>query len=134
MGMIDYPLWLRRCIFFTAVIHDVAIMSAGIFAFREQPRTIMFALGDDFRLLWASMLLLGGVLALLGIIFRNIRWETSGCVLTSAAKIVWVVAALTPGADLIGTETLVAVLIAGASGTMWRFWGLYVGQYLRVRN
>jgi hypothetical protein len=78
--------------------------------------------------------LIRGVLALLGVLFRNARWETSGCVLTSAAKIVWVVAALTPGADLIGTETLAAVLIAGASGTMWRVWGLYVGQYLKVRN
>jgi hypothetical protein len=134
MIMIDYPHWLRRCIFFTAVVHDVAIMCAGLFAFQEQPRTIMFALGDGFRLAWATMFFLGGVLALLGVLFRNARWETSGCVLTSAAKIVWVVAALTPGADLIGTETLAAVLIAGASGTMWRVWGLYVGQYLKVRN
>lgn len=133
--VISYPPWLRWSLFSTAVIHDAAIMVAGWYSVQDAPRTILIALPHGPRGAWSAMLLLGGALALLGTITKNVRIETTGCVLVAAAKLVWVVAALSPGSEFVqGADVLAAILIAGATGTMWRFFGLYVGQYLRTKG
>jgi hypothetical protein len=132
--IVAYPHWLRRAITLTAVVHDLAVMAAGAFAWREQPLTILMSLNSGFRLIWATMLFFGGLISLYGIVRKSFRFETTGCVLTSCAKLVWFVAALRPQTDVLGSSTLAAILLAGTSGTMWRVWGLYVGQYLRARE
>lgn len=132
--MVEYPKWLRIGIYTSAIVHDIAIICAGWFSFQEAPRTILNALPEGPRLVWSTMFIIGGLMALIGIGLRNVRFETTGCVLTACAKLVWVVAALTPILDVLGTDTLACILIAGAAGTMWRFCGIWVGQYLRVRE
>jgi hypothetical protein len=134
VAIVSYPRWLKLCITWTAIVHDLAIVLAGMFAIDETPRTILNALPDGPRLVWALMLIVGGLISLVGAAWGVLRIETTGCVLVVGAKLVWVVAALAPSQDVIGTEVLAAVLVAGASGTLWRVWGLYVGQYLRIRG
>lgn len=130
-----YPNWLRRCLVFSGVLHDLAIICMGFYAFGEPPRTILAALNhESVRNLWGIVLIVGGVLALVGILSRNLRFETTGCVFTAAGKLVWMVAALSPIPGITGTEVLATALFAGAMGTTWRFFALYAGSYLRART
>lgn len=131
--MLKYPLWLRHAIQTTGAVHDIAIIVGAWVAYNETPLTIASALGD-YRLAWCGMLALGGILGLLGITFENIRLELTGCSATAAAKIVWATAAFQPLAGVVGTDTLAFLLIAGASSTLWRFFGLMVGYYLNPRE
>lgn len=117
----------------TGVVHDVSIIAAGWVAWRDSPITISISLGD-LRFAWATMLIVGGVLSLVGIFIRQLRPELTGCVMTAAAKLVWAVAVVQLDTSPYGTGTFAFILIAGASGTMWRFFGLYIGSLLRARK
>lgn len=132
--IVDYPHWLKWSILLSALIHDVAIIIAGWLAFDETPRTISNALPPGMRHVWAVMMIVSGIVSVIGVVSRNNRLETTGCVFTTGSKLVWVVAALTAQTGSPGADVLAAVLVAGASGTMWRVWGLYVGQYLKIRE
>lgn len=136
--MIEYPFWIRKGLLATAVIHDIAIIGAGFLALTgNAPLSLSHSL-DHLTVVWGWMLIMGGATSFIGALVRQARMETTGCVVTAAAKLVWVVAALQSGQSdsyfLPGTGILAFVLIAGAAGTMWRFLGLWVGYYLRVRD
>jgi hypothetical protein len=136
MPVIEYPNWLRKSLFAMAVIHDLAIAAAGfivVVGHDDIPLTLTHAL-DHTTIFWGALMLVGGLTSFVGSIIKQQRLECTGCVVTAAAKLVWVVAALQPGSGLPGTEILALILVAGASGTMWRFFGLWVGYYLRVRE
>lgn len=130
----DYPHWLKRALLLTAIIHDLAIVFAGWSAIHQSPPTIQLAF-DHLSLAWAWMLIAGGLIALFGSVARNMRIETTGCALTSVAKLVWVVAVLqAPFDSPFGADVLIGILVAGAAGTIWRFLSLWVSYYLRIRD
>lgn len=131
--MVTFPPWLRLGFYWTSMIHDLAIVAMGVLALQESPRTILLALPDSYNLLWAAILIVGGLMSAIGVFSRNIRAETTGCALVIGAKLVWVAAALSPQIEVVGTEVLAMALVAGAAGTMWRILGLFAGQYLRAR-
>jgi hypothetical protein len=127
-----FPAGLRHAFYWTAIIHDIAVMLMGLFALRESPRTILLALPDSYNLAWAGILVIGGAISLTGVYLGNVRWESTGCMVVIGAKLVWVGAALTPQVEIVGTEVLAMALVAGAAGTAWRILGLFAGQYLRM--
>ena len=126
------PFWLVWATVASAAVHDVAVIVAGWSSYSDIPRTISSSLSSSAVTVWSLMLVIGGFIALVGLLLQNVRLETTGCVLTSAAKIVWMVAALSSPTQ--GSRTLVFILIAGATGTLWRVWVLFASQVLRVRD
>lgn len=129
--IVTYPRWLKFGILFSAILHDVAVIGMAGAAWRESPPTITIAL-DHVAGIWVGMLFIGGLFSLIGVFAKNNRIESTGVVMTSAAKLVWVVALLQVHFSPLGAETLVFALMAGAFGTAWRFFGLWVGNYLRA--
>lgn len=114
------------------VSRDVLLIMAGIFLVLDTPPSIQQAGITGFvSNVWAAMIGLGALSALLGVTLDKIRLEVSGCITVGMGFVVWTVASLNREDATFTTAALACVFLSGTAGQFYRVGMVLSGRVVR---